>query len=73
MKPLLAPDSTLGYVLTRHKETASVFVRLRMACVGCPMSSFETLEDAARIYGLPLTELVTALEQVISNREGQVS
>ncbi len=71
MNMLLAVDWTVDDVLTRYRETASVFVQRRMACVGCPMSRFETLQDAARIYGLPVAELMRELKQAISAGEGE--
>ncbi|MGE5263174.1 MAG: DUF1858 domain-containing protein [Acidobacteriota bacterium] len=70
MDPLLAPDLTVDQVLTRWKQTASVFVHRRMACVGCPMSPFETLGNVAEIYGLPVDNLMKELEQTISPRGG---
>ncbi len=71
MKPVLAHDLTVEELLTRYTETASVFVTRRMACVGCPMSPFETLEDAARVYGLAVTDLMRDLEQAVSTPEGK--
>ncbi len=54
-------------VLTCWPETAPVFIRHRMACIGCPMSTFETLEGAALIYGLDLDSFVRELQQTIPN------
>lgn len=70
MEPLLAPDLTVDQVLTRWKQTASAFVHLRMACVGCPMSPFETLDSVAEIYGLPVASLVEELERAILTEGG---
>ncbi len=39
----------------------------RMACVGCGMARFETLADAARIYGLDLHTLMADLCRAIEN------
>ena len=70
MEPLLAPDLTVDQVLTRWNQTVSVFMHLRMACVGCPMSPFETLDNVAEIYGLPVASLLKELEQAISTEGG---
>ncbi len=48
----LSADLTVAEVLNRWNGAATAFVRLRMACVGCPLASFETLEAAAGSYGL---------------------
>ncbi len=63
----LEPDLTVAELLTRWQETASVFVKRRMACVGCPLSSFETLDNVAAVYGLPLEALLSDLERVIAS------
>ncbi len=62
--PLL-PDLTVTDLLNRWEQTASVFVNLRMACVGCPLSSFETLDNVAHVYGLPLETLMSGLRKAI--------
>ncbi len=38
-----------------------------MACVGCSMAAFETLEDAARIYKIQPVQFLQDLEQIIQN------
>lgn len=35
-----------------HPQIVQIFLQRRMACVGCSMAKFETLQDAARIYGV---------------------
>ena len=44
-------DLTIRELLTRWPEMTRVFLDLRMSCVGCPISKFETVRDAARNYG----------------------
>lgn len=48
--------------LSRHPAAASVFLAHRMACVGCSLSAFDTLADAAREYRLPLAPFLDELE-----------
>ncbi len=63
-------DLTVAELLNRWRVTASVFVTRRMACVGCPLSSFETLDKVAAVYGLPLEILLVELEQAITSNGG---
>lgn len=58
-------------LLKDHPQAIPVFLNHRMACVGCSMSSFETLHDAARIYGLEPQSFLDELQQVI--RPGQTT
>ncbi len=73
-RPLVPPESlanlTVAELLNRWRETALVFVTRRMACVGCPLSSFETLDKVAAVYGLPLEILLSELEKAIASEGG---
>lgn len=66
----LVPDLTVAEMLNRWRETASVFIARRMACVGCPLSSFETLDNVAAVYGLPLETLLGDFEKAIASDGG---
>lgn len=59
---------TVAEILDRFPETAAVFIRRRMACVGCPAEDFDTLEDAARIYQIDVQELLNDLQQAIERQ-----
>ncbi len=60
---------TVAELVTCWQETMPVFVHHRMACVGCPMAQFETLEGAAAVYGLKLDSFLNELQQTISAQE----
>ena len=64
---VLSPDLTVDQLLNRWRQVIPVFMRLRLSCVGCPMSPFETLDTVAQIYGLPLDNLMHELERTVSN------
>lgn len=46
----IIPSLTVAELLAQHPAAAAVFLRLRMACPGCPMSPFETLAEVAAAY-----------------------
>lgn len=71
--PLLTSNLTVAEVLARWPQTAPVFLRHRMACVGCPMAPFETLTDVAAIYGLHLSHFLAELQRIIQSPEGGTS
>ncbi|HEX5474272.1 MAG TPA: DUF1858 domain-containing protein [Vicinamibacterales bacterium] len=62
---LLTPFTTIAAVLARWPQAAAVFVGRRMACVGCEMNGFETIRDAAAIYGVPEDDLLRDLRRAI--------
>lgn len=55
-------------VLTTWPETAVVFQRHNMACIGCNIAHLYTITEAAAHYHLPIEEFVAELEAVISDR-----
>jgi len=68
-QPQLEANLTVAEVLARWPQTIPVFMRHRMACVGCAMAPFETLAEVAAIYDLDLKTLLSELEQVIERSE----
>ncbi len=66
----LTPKLTVGEVLARWPATASVFVRRCMACVGCTMAPFDTLGEAAVVYGIEERTLLCELERAAAGGEG---
>lgn len=53
-------------VLKRWPETADVFNRRNMACVGCPVAPFYTVKEAAAVYNLSPDSFIEELEEAIS-------
>jgi hybrid cluster-associated redox disulfide protein len=58
-------QSIVADVLHCWRETIPVFLRHQMACIGCPMARFETLEGAAAVYELELEPFLEELQQII--------
>lgn len=56
---------TVAEILKRWPQTVRVFIERGLGCVGCVMAVFDTLEDVARVYHIPLTDLITEIEAVI--------
>ncbi len=48
--PSLSLHMTISEILDRWPEFIPVFLKHKMACVGCSMADFMTLEDALDIY-----------------------
>jgi len=60
--------SCIADLLARCPCAMQVFIRRRMACVGCTMAPFEDVGVAAANYGLPPEQLVAELaECVVAN------
>lgn len=58
------PTQTVERLLTAQPATARVFLRRKMACVGCVMAPFETVGEVARVYGIAEGEFLAELAAV---------
>lgn len=66
MTQLIHAELSVAETLERFPQTIPVFLHRRMACVGCAVTAFETLADAATIYGIDLTQFLADLRQAAS-------
>lgn len=66
MAPMVTPKLIVADLLSEWPEVIPVFLNRRMACVGCNMARFETLQDASRIYGVNLEQFLAEINCVIS-------
>lgn len=64
---IISPKSSVAEVLNRFPKAIPVFLGHHMSCVGCSMSTFETLEDAARIYGISLNVFLEELRGAVES------
>jgi len=48
-------------VMRTRPETIHVFLKYRMGCVGCPIATFHTVEDACREHGVDRDVFMEAL------------
>lgn len=55
--------TSVDQLLRARPGAAAVFLRHRMACVGCAMAPFDTVEDAAAVYGIELAGLLREIER----------
>jgi hybrid cluster-associated redox disulfide protein len=69
---MIAPAQTSRWLemsvlemLNRWPATAQVFIRYRMACVGCDFSRFDLVREALQVHGLSFQEFTQALAGVI--------
>jgi hybrid cluster-associated redox disulfide protein len=58
-------DMLVADVLARWPQTAPVFLRRRLACVGCSLARFEQIADVAAAYSLDLAHFCEDLRQAI--------
>lgn len=62
-QPPIQLGDNLERTLTHHPAAVRVFLDRRMACPGCDMAPFETVEEAARNYGIDPQRLLAELRR----------
>ena len=48
-------------VMTRWPATIRVFLDFKLGCVGCPIASFHSVDDACREHGVDQVNFMAAL------------
>lgn len=63
MSEKVTKDMTIAQVLMMDRETASIFMKHGMHCVGCPASSGESIEEASIVHGIDANDLLKDLNE----------
>lgn len=56
-------NMTIMEVLKLDRETAPIFMKYGMHCLGCPGATMESLADAGRVHGIDVSLLVADLNK----------
>ena len=51
----ISKSTTIGELLVTFPESAPILMEIGMHCLGCPSSQMESLEEAAMVHGIDLT------------------
>ncbi len=60
---MIGKDETVADVLDKHPQTAEVFMKHGMGCLGCAVASGETIEEAAAAHGIEIDVLLKELNE----------
>jgi hybrid cluster-associated redox disulfide protein len=58
----ITANSTIYDLIKAKPEATEVLFKFGMGCVGCAIARGETLREAAEAHGIPLPELLKALD-----------
>lgn len=74
MEGRITPQTNLYQLLADWPLLIPLFIKKRLACVGCEMSKFETLSDLSKNYNLDLKLLMAEIATTIAKttREGLI-
>lgn len=57
----ITKDMVIGDVLRIDQKLAPILMGMGMHCLGCPSSQLESLEDACKVHGVEVDEIVRKL------------
>lgn len=60
---VITKDMVLGDVIRLKPRTLGTLMGFGLACIGCPASQMETIEEAAMIHGIEPDFLLNALNE----------
>ena len=56
-------------VVRKHPETAEVFMKHGMHCLGCAAAHFENIQEGAEAHGLDTKKLVEDLNKAVESKK----
>ena len=59
------PDMTVDQVMNRWPAAIRVFMDFRMGCVGCPIATFHSVDEAGREHEIDPGVLLLALRAAV--------
>lgn len=69
VRKAISPQTSVAELLRHNPKAAMVFLRHRMACIGCVMSSFDSLADAANNYAMEPVDFLAEIEDQMTGEE----
>lgn len=64
VKKLITKNMLMNNILEKHPETAVILMSYGLHCIGCHLSTMETLEQGAKAHGLSNNEIELMLKDV---------
>jgi hybrid cluster-associated redox disulfide protein len=64
-KDKISEEMTIKEVIDTYPETAMVFMKYNVGCIGCLAASFEKIKDIATVHGIDIKALVKDLNLVV--------
>lgn len=58
----ITKEMTIGEILRTNPDVAPVLMEAGMHCLGCPSAQAESLEEAAMVHGMDISDLMAKIE-----------
>ncbi|SNS53561.1 hybrid cluster protein-associated redox disulfide domain-containing protein [Anaerovirgula multivorans] len=64
----ITEDMTIMDVLRQDRETAEIFMKYGLHCLGCPGATMESIGDAGKVHGIDVSKLVEDLNKHFASK-----
>ena len=61
----ITKDTIIGDILKIALQAAHIFMGIGMHCLGCPASQGETVEQACKVHGVDVDELLAQVNKLL--------
>lgn len=61
-------DMLIGDILRQDRSVAPILMEMGMHCLGCPSAQVESLEDACRVHGVEVNEIVEKMNAFLAEK-----
>lgn len=58
---MIEKSMTIGELLEKYPDKADILLEAGMHCLGCPASQAESLEEACKVHGIDVSDLLEKL------------
>ena len=62
----ITKDTIIGDIITFDEDSAGIFIKNGMHCIGCPASLNESIEQASYVHGIDPTVLVQEINKIVA-------
>jgi len=69
MTEQITKENSIGEVVQKHPETAGVFQKHGMGCLGCAVAHFENIEQGCAAHGIDADKLVEDLNKALEEKK----
>ncbi len=67
----ITKDTNIRELIIKYPETAEIFSKLGLGCIGCIMATYETLEQGARAHGMnseQIKKLISEIQKIVNSK-----
>lgn len=66
---MITEDMTIMDVLRLDRETANIFMKYGLHCLGWPGATMESIGDAGKVHGIDVSRLVDDLNNHLKHKQ----